>query len=603
MTKNIYITSTEARSGKSMIVLGIMEMLLRKIDRVAFFRPIIPHTIERDDHINLISSYFGLETPYEEMYGFTVKEATALVSSGKKSELVEEIINKHNRLQDKSDFVLCEGTDFTSSTAALEFDINAEISKNLGASILLVANAAAETEDDIIRSLELALESLNEKGCRTIATIINRADGRNKRALISLLKERALTQNQLVFAIPDQANLGNPTVGEIAEALDAEVLYGEKCLNRHAHSFTVAAMHLQNFLVRIGHGSLIITPGDRADVIVTCLAALSSSSAENISGILLTGGLKPEKVIWDLIKGFPVTVPILSVEHDTFTTATHVNRIHAIIEPHDERKITRALALFEKNVDVERLSEKIITTRSHIVTPKMFEYNLLQKAKMHKQHIVLPEGEEERILRAAEILLRREAVEITLLGEEDSIRDKIAQFGLREFPGNIINPLESSHFDEYVETYYELRREKGVTRENAYDIMADKGYFATMMVYKRHADGMVSGAIHSTAATIRPALEIIKTRPGFSIVSSVFLMCLGRGCSYTGIVPSIPTRTPTSWRKLPSVPRRQPVPSVLTPWWPCSPIPRAFREKAWMWKKFVRQRRLRERWPLNAFRG
>jgi phosphate acetyltransferase len=247
---------------------------------------------------------------------------------------------------------------------------------------------------------------------------------------------------------------------------------------------------------------------------------------ENIAGILLTGGLKPEKTIWNLIKGFSRMVPILSVKENTFPTATLVDKIHAVISPEDDRKITQALAVFEKNVNVEQLGEKVITTRTTVVTPKMFEYELVQRARAHKQHIVLPEGEEERILRAAEILLRREVVDITLLGNEQTIQERISEFGLRMESANIICPPESEVFDEYVKTYYDLRKHKGITLEHARDMMCEVNYFGTMMIYKGHADGMVSGAVHSTAATVRPAFEIIKTKPGFSIVSSVFLMCL-----------------------------------------------------------------------------
>jgi len=526
MSNNLYITATEKRSGKSTIALGIMEMLLMKIDSVGFFRPIIPGLKEQDADITLISSHFDLNIPYDQMYGFTVTEASNLISQDKKAELFEGIIKKYNHLRETCHFVLCEGTDFASYMAAFEFDINAEISRNLSCPVLLVANARGETTDQIVRSIVLTLESLIEKGCHTIATIINRIDGNNEKAVITSLKERGLTREQLVYTIPFEESLGKPTVGEIAKVLGAEVLYGKGQLDRHVYSFTVAAMQLQNFLTRIEYGSLIITPGDRADVIVACLAAVSSTSMENISGILLTGGLKPEKAIWELIKGFRSMVPILSVKENTFPTATNVNRIHSKISPEDRRKITRALAVFEKNVDVKQLGEKVITTRTTIVTPKMFEYELLQRARTNKQHVVLPEGEEERILRAAEILLRREAVDITLLGNEEVIRGKIAQLGLRVIPADIIDPPKSILFNEYVQAYYELRKHKEITEEYARDAMNDLNYFGTMMVYKGRADGMVSGSVQSTASTIRPALEIIKTKPGFSIVSSVFLMCL-----------------------------------------------------------------------------
>jgi len=347
-----------------------------------------------------------------------------------------------------------------------------------------------------------------------------------RKELLELLEQKGRLKGQLLYTIPEEVSLGKPTVGEIAKILGAEILYGEDHLHRHVHNFTVAAMQLQNFLTRIEHGSLIITPGDRADVIIGSLAAVSSKTMETISGILLTGGLKPEPPIWQLIEGFRPLVPILSVKENTFPTAAVVDKIHASISPGDERKIMQAIATFEKNVDVEELSEKVIKVRTTIVTPKMFEYELIQKAKRKKQHIVLPEGEEERILRATEILFRREVVDITILGNRDVIMNKISELGLRLNEVSIIDPQEYPDFEGYVTTYYDLRRHKGITIENARDIMSDVNYFGTMMVYKGQADGMVSGAIHSTAATIRPALEIIKTRPEFSIVSSVFFMCL-----------------------------------------------------------------------------
>ncbi len=534
MSNNLYITATKARSGKSAISLGVMELLLRKIDRVGFFRPIVPDLKsslksglkERDDDIHLISSYFDLKIPYDKMYGLTGKEAIEMVSLGREAEVIEEIIKKYDQLREFCDFILCEGTDFASSTAAFEFDINAEISKNLACPVLLVANAHRKNTDDAVRSVEFALESLTNKGCHTIATIVNQVEPKNSKAVVSLLNNSDFTKEQLIYTIPDEKFLGKPTVGEIADILGAEVLYGEEQLNRHVYNFTVAAMQLQNFLKKIERGALVITPGDRADVIVACLAAVSSTSMKNISGIVLTGGLKPEKSIWKLIKGFPQIVPIISVKGNTFPIATEIDRIHARILPDDARKITRALAIFEKNVDVAQLGKKIITTRTTIVTPKMFEYELLQRARANKKHIVLPEAGEEKILRAAETLLRREVVDITLLGNEKLIHDKIAQLGLRMSTANIVEPLKSECFDDYAGTYYDLRKHKGITKENARDIMSDVSYFATMMVYKGDAHGMVSGAVHNTAETIRPALQIIKTKPGFSIISSVFFMCL-----------------------------------------------------------------------------
>ncbi len=529
MANNIYITGTEAKSGKSAVSLGVMEMLVRKINRVGFFRPIItsdPASGERDADINLIATYFNLDTPYEQMYGYTAEEANRLISVGKDEELLEGIISKYNTLKEQFDFILCEGTDFASSSAAFEFDINGELSKNLGSPVLLVANAYQRSPEGIVHAIELALDSLNEMGCQTIATIVNRLDPKEKNNLISQMREGGFTKEQLVYVIPDEEFLGKPTVGEVAKFMNAKVLYGEEQLNRHVFNFTVAAMQLRNFLTRIDYGAMIITPGDRSDVIVACLAIASSRTTETISGLMLTGGLNPEPPVWNLIKGFPRMVPIMSVEENTFPAALKASRIHSKISPHDEEKISRALALFEQHVDVPGLGEQVVTTKTGIVTPKMFEFELLQKAKTQKQHIVLPEGEDERILKATDILLQREVVDITLLGDSQLIHETISQLGLEIPEVTIIEPEHSENLEDYAQTYYELRKHKGMTIERARDALCDVSYFGAMMVYKRQADGMVSGAVHSTGATILPALEIIKTKSDCSIVSSIFFMCL-----------------------------------------------------------------------------
>ena len=527
MADNLYITATEARSGKSAVALGVMEMLLARINKVGFFRPIIsPNGSGTDRDIELITTLYGLDASYEEMYAYTFEEAKAMMTSGDTTEVIEGILNKYTRLKEKYDFVLCEGTDYTEWTTSFEFDFNAEIAKNLNSPVMLVANAYQRSIESAIRDIELTLSSLKSLGCSMVATIVNRIEEEEKTRLLDLLKNRPLLKDQLIYAVPNEQALGSPTVGEIARALDARVLYGADQLDRNVHKFIVAAMQLRNLLRRIEHGSLIITPGDRADVIVACLAIVSSMSMQNIAGIVLTGGLVPEEPVTKLIKGFSRMVPILSVREDTFPTATMVEKVHAAIEPGNQRKVTRALALFEKNIKVRELAEKIITTHSRIVTPKMFEFNLLQRARGQKQRIVLPEGEEERILRATETLLRRNVVDVVLLGDKEIIERRISLLGLRVNGLTIINPQESDVFEDYVQTYFDLRKHKGITMDNARDTMSDVSYYGTMMVYKGHADGMVSGAVHSTAHTIVPSFEIIKTRPGYSIVSSVFFMCL-----------------------------------------------------------------------------
>ena len=530
MAKNLFITATEARSGKSAIALGIMELLIRNVGRVGFFRPLIHGTPDGktiDDDICLFSSYFKLGIPHETMFAYTLAEAADLLGRGRQDELLEGIFNAYKEIEKDHDFVLCEGIELEGSGASLDFDVNAQITKNLGCPVLLVANARRKSVENVVQSVKVYHTSFLHEGCEVLATIVNRAptedDGQK---IISRLEKESPASGSLFYAVPEDKRLGNPTMGEIAKLLGAEILYGEDKLNRHVYGFTVAAMQLRNFLKRIEYGMLVITPGDRSDVIVACLSAVSSMSMPNIAGILLTGGLKPEESVCRLIDGFPNIVPILSVAGDTFPSTILVSKVHAGIAPDNLRKINRVLEVFDQYIDSNELSERIIETRTTAVTPKMFEYGLLQKARAKKQHIVLPEGEDERILCAAEILLRREVVDLTLLGNEERIKKQILRLGLKMDSARIMEVRTSEYFEDYVQTYYELRKHKGMTLEAAKDFMSDVNFFGTMMVRKGHADGMVSGAVHTTQATIRPAFEIIKTKAGFSVVSSVFFMCL-----------------------------------------------------------------------------
>ncbi|PHR27877.1 MAG: phosphate acetyltransferase [Desulfotalea sp.] len=530
MANKLYVAGTEPRTGKSAVVLGLMELLTRNIKKVAFFRPLVdisesPEAM--DNTISLIRHHYHLDYDYDEMYAYTVNEANQMISMGKTEELHEGILAKFNKLAEKADFVLCEGIELEGATASFDFDINVEISNNLGCPVMLVAGGRMKTIDELIQSIKVYYESLHDRSCDVVGTIVNRADPLMAERIKTRLVEGKIGQGVQHFSvIPNNENLGNPSMGEVARLLNAEILYGEENLTRHVRGFTIAAMQLRNLLDRIEYGALVITPGDRSDVILACLAAVESATMPNISGIMLTGGLVPEAPIQKVIEGFHNSIPIIAVNENTFQAAIRVDNIHATITPDNTRKITQALAVFERHIDMEALSDKIIKTKTTIVTPKMFESRLLQRAKSNKQHIVLPEGEDDRILKAAEILLRRDVVELTILGRRDMINERIKNLGLHLEKANFIEPRLADEFEDYVNTYYELRKAKGMTRDGARDIMADLNFFGTMMIYKGHADGMVSGAIHTTAATIRPAFQFIKTKPGCSLVSSVFLMCL-----------------------------------------------------------------------------
>jgi len=529
MSKSLFLTSTDARSGKSAIALGLMEMLKRKIAHVGFFRPIVNvrHDHGEEDYdIQLMSGHYHLDDEYHDMFGCTMAEAEALTSKGRDTEVIETILNKFHHLAERHDFVLCEGTDFQGASSSFEFDINAEVARNLGSPVLLAARAGDRTVEETLAATKLALDSLSEKGCQVIATIVNRVNEKDRWELLAKLRGLEAASTQLLYAIPEDKTLGAPTLREVARVLGAKVLRGENELDRHVHGFAVAAMQLVHFLERLDEGTLVIVPGDRADVIISCMAACTSGSMPNPSGLVLTSGLEPDPIIWRLVEGLRIQLPILAVDELTFEAARRVSDVKSEIAPTNQRKISRAVGLFEQEVDVDKLEAAVIDSETTVVTPKMFEYELIRRARSDRQTLVLPEGDDERILRAAEVLIRRDVADLILLGDPVQIRNRAAHMGLHLERAELVDPTDPELFERYARQFLALRKHKGITIENARDAMSDVSYFGTMMVHEGRADGMVSGATHTTAATIRPGFEIIKTQPGVGIVSSVFFMCL-----------------------------------------------------------------------------
>lgn len=530
MAKSLYVTATEELSGKSVVLLGVMQMILRELNNVSFFRPIINDTVNgaRDHDIDLILGHFRIDVPYEETFGYTLSQARELINSGQQEFLLESILNKYKQLEAKYDFVLCEGTDFTGKNATFEFNINADIAVNLGTPVLLVSSGREKTPEEVVSSTQLNIDTLEEKGVDLVCCVVNRApSGFNDEMISNILAKVRCKQPMHFYTIPESDALGKPTVNDVKRWMNGQVLYGHNGLNSLVDNYVVAAMHISNFLQYIKSGSLIITPGDRSDIVLASLSSRLSSKYPDISGIVLTGGLQPGESEKRLIDGWTgVPVPVISVEGHTYQTIQVLNKLYGRIEVEDSQRIATALGDFDGNIDVLKLRHRVVERRSSKVTPKMFEYSLVEKAARHRQRIVLPEGAGERILHAADILLRRGVADLILLGREDDIRSKADTLGLQIKDAEIINPYESIHYDDFVATYAEVRKHKGILEDTARDRMSDPTYFATMMVYKGLADGMVSGSMTTTAQTIRPAFEFIKTKPGASIVSSVFLMCL-----------------------------------------------------------------------------
>ena len=532
MVKSLYITTTEAKSGKSAIVLGLMQLLLKNVRKVALFRPIIaqPSDAMRKDHdINLVLSHFEIDTPYDDCYAFTLNEARNLINKSGKEALFDQILKKFKNLESKYDFVLCEGTDCLGKDAPFEFELNADIADALGCPVLIVSNAHGKTLQEVQDTTQNTLDYMTGRTIEVTACIVNRS-GLTPTEAATLAKALHADNSSgdvlLSYVLPEEPDLGRPTMNDVCKWLNGDILYGKKAMDTLVDDFLIAAMNVGNFMEYLDKGQVIITPGDREDIILASIASRLSSAYPDIAGIVLTGGIKLSSGVKRLLDGLAeLSVPVISMNKNTSQCIDVLSRLYGRIEPHDSRKINTALGHFEKYVEQRQLAGRLVDMNVKKISPKMFEYNLIERAAARKMRIVLPEGAEERILRAADVLCRRNVAEIILLGDANAIAHKISELGLDLSP-KIIQPGMSPKFQPYAEKYFELRKAKGISLEQAMDTMRDPTYFGTMMVHLDDADGMVSGSINTTAHTIRPAFEFIKTKPNTPIVSSVFLMCM-----------------------------------------------------------------------------
>ncbi len=526
--KAIYIATNEANSGKSIVALGLMSMLLGKTAKVGYFRPIIDDVDGEDAHINTIIKHFDLKVDYKDTFVFKRSQLIKKLNKGKQDQIINKIIERYKALEEENDFVLVEGTDFSGDGTSIEMNANVLIAKNLGIPAIIVASGVGKTLEGFVEGLHLAYDSFKQKDVEVLAVIPNKIQKEN----IELVKKEVskdLPKSVLVNVIPVVNTLKNPTVKEISDAIGAEVLFGEKLINNMVEEIKVGAMQLPNFLNHLTENSLTITPGDRADILLATLQANLSVSYPSLAGVILTGGFKPSTSTMKLIEGLQEVIPVVLAQEGTFAVASKVGAVRSHIHADNKEKIAKALAIFDKYVDTEGLSEKLVTFKKNGgITPRMFQYNLLKTAKKERKCIVLPEGNDDRILKAVSQLQQLDVVDMVVLGDKSAIESAVNRLGI-DFDFDkitIINPIESEYYEDFTNTLYELRKHKGVSPAMARDLMADVSYFGTMMVHKGLADGMVSGAAHTTQHTILPALQFVKTKPGFSVVSSVFFMCL-----------------------------------------------------------------------------
>jgi phosphate acetyltransferase len=510
--QGVYLTGCEPASGKSAVALGLQQLLARRVRRLGVFRPVVgPH----GDDGGLLALLRSRGTAASAL-GVGVEEVRADEPGA-----LAEIVARYHAIAAECDAVLAVGTDFAGVGTAGELAFNARVALNLGLPVVCVVSGHDRRAGEVLSAVSVALATMEAARCEVAAVVANRVRAEELDAVTAALPYGA------AYVLPEIQVLMAPTVGQVAEACAGELLAGDPALlGREALGALVGAMTAPHVLERLYDGALLITPGDRVDVLLAALFAHGAPALPTVAGIVLTGGERPPDGLLMSLGDAAGTPPIVLTAHDTFETASLVAGREGRISADAQRKVDTALSLFEARVDGEELLGRLSVARPRAVTPLMFEFGLLDRAREQRRRIVLPEGEDERILRAAETLLLRNVVDLTLLGAEQEVRGAAARFGLDVAAADVVDPADPELAERFAHEYARRRAHKGVTLDAARDVVAQPSYFGTLMVLLGMADGMVSGATHTTAETIRPSLELVKTRPGVALVSSVFFMCL-----------------------------------------------------------------------------
>jgi len=518
---SVYLASSEGVSGKSAIALGLLDQLSRRVGRVGVFRPIVRARDAAGDHVlDLLLPRLEADLSAQVASGVGYDDVHADGDAA-----MSTIVERFHAVAERFEAMLVLGSDYTDVTSPTEFSYNARVAANLDAPMLLVITGAGRTPEQTRTAADAAVHEARAHHARLLAVVANRvapeAVAATAAALTSSLGDVP------AYAVPAEPVLDSPTVRELMAAVKGSLAHGdESLLDRESLGLVVAAMTMPNVLDRLFEGCVVITPADRGDVLLGLLLAHRSRTFPRPSGVVLNGGFALPEPISRLVEGLEIHVPVLTCEAGTMATAAALSGVAPRLTRNATRKIETALALFEQHVDGPALLERLDVSPSTVVTPLMFEHRLLDRARAADKHIVLAEGEEDRILTAADQLLRRRVVRLTLLGDPEAIRTRAGRLGLDLGGAALLDPHDAALRARFAEEYAVLRAHKGVTVEQARDVVVDPSYFGTMMVLDGLADGMVSGAVHTTAQTIRPALEVVRTTPDVAIISSVFLMCL-----------------------------------------------------------------------------
>ena len=534
MAKSVYVASVEGHTAKSVIALGVLEALNKKYQRVGVFRAISKDPGGQDEILQLLLSNTNTEFKTADCIGVSYSQ---MRESADRS--ISTIIERFKAIENQCDAVVVLGSDYTDIFSPAEFSFNARVATNLGTPMILVFNgreihttsehlgqAKPRSSQEILSMAEAVMVEVAEAHTTILAAVVNRAD----ESRLDSIKEavgNALPTQVPVWVVPEDPRLPAPRMQQILRAVDGKLAFGSKDrLNHEAMDLVVAAMTPEHVLQRISQDAVVVVPADRTDVLLALLMADTAKTFPKLAGIVLNGGFEIPTPIRDLIAGLDPEIPVITTDGRSFDTTIKISSTRGVITSSDPEKIQRARDLVLSHIEVNLLIERLEKLEPKAITPLLFEYSLGMRSKLSGKTIVLPEGEDDRILQAADLVLQRNLANLIILGDTQQVLARSKELGLDLSSAQIMNPATSNYYQDCVDEYVKLRSHKGMTIEQARQTMLDVSYFGTMLVQLGVADGMVSGAAHTTAHTIKPAFEFIKARPGVDSVSSVFLMAL-----------------------------------------------------------------------------
>jgi len=533
---NIFIAPTDTESGLTTISLGLMQALDARGLKVGFVKPVAPGSAANERSTQLARTVLHLDTPDP----MRLNEVQQSISNGMLDRILEDCVGLHASVASDCDVVIIEGLT-PDRSEPYTAKLNAEIAKALNADVLLVATAENKSTHEIQSDLKIQVGLFGGAKASLMGCIINKAGAPDLRGALPTSEEAPaqlppagcaasecetikIDNCPVIGVIPWQADLLSPRTLDIARALNAEVINEGDLNGRRVSRITLCARTLTNMIDHLRPGTLVVTPGDRDDIIVA--SAMAAVNGTPLAGLLLTSGYTPSDAMQALCeRAWQTGLPVLSVPGDSYGTARALTHMDTHVPMDDIERARRIMNTVAQHLNTDILLERIGSPHTPRLSPAAFRHQLVAKARADKRRIVLPEGEEPRTVQAAAICQSRGIADCILLGNEDTIR-QVARAQEVELPEDltIMNPEDVR--ENYVDGMVELRKHKNLTEPMALAQLEDNVVLGTMMLAQDEVDGLVSGAIHTTANTIRPALQLLKTAKEARLVSSVLFMGL-----------------------------------------------------------------------------